>query len=488
MHYTLLHTDGVVILVYFAIVLAIGLSSSQRQGGDCAKYFLAGRSLGWLSIGTSLVAADVLCGRLIGFSGSYGGALVIDLEIAGVVGLVILGWWLGPKLANDKTFTITEFLTRTYNESARTFVSGSYILIYLLIRLSLLLFLGSFVIQMFSSSDIDVTMVAIILIAGLYSIVGGYSAVVSTQVFQAVVMLIGFAVLFFSPSGSATLQNVRSTDGYFMTGAQSVQSAGIPWLALIFGVPIVALWLWLSDQYMVQHILAARSQKDIRMGAILAAIIKVLIIIPMLIWVLVSYDGSKSVTATNQVPMLFRGIALVAVFSAMMASLSGLFNSTSALFTLDFYRRRNPFASEQKLVLVGRLSTTAAVLISVLWMPLITIIDWQSVNSLQSLLIYFAATVMAVFLSRLIWKRATGLATGSTLLVAGILSCLKILSRRLVNPQFIHNKILEWLLQTSYLDFAVLIFFVSVVVIVCVSLVAPSPDPQVASPQVERNS
>lgn len=488
MHYTLLHTDGVIILAYFAIVLAIGLSSAQRQAGDCAKYFLAGRNLGWLTIGTSIVAADVLCGRLIGFSGSYGGALIIDMEIAGVIGLVILGWWLGPKLANDKTYTVTGFLTRTYNGGARTFISGSYIVIYLLIRLSLLLFLGSFLIQMFSSSDIDVTMVAIILIAGLYSIVGGYSAVVSTQVFQTVVMLTGSAILIFSPSGSASIQNFRSIDDHFMTGAQSLQSAGIPWLAMIVAVPVLALWLWLSDQYMVQHILAARTQKDIKMGATLAAIIKALVFIPILIWVLVPPDGSRSVMATNQVPGMFRGIVLILVFSAMMASLSGLFNSTSALFTLDFYRRRNPFASEQKLVLVGRLSTTAAVLISVLWMPLITIIDWQSVNSLQSLLIYFAATVMAVFLSRLIWKRATGLATGSTLLVAGILSCLKILSRRLVNPQFIHNKILEWLLQTSYLDFAVLIFFVSVVVIVCVSLVAPSPDPQVASPQVERNS
>ena len=191
--------------------------------------------------------------------------------------------------------------------------------------------------------------------------------------------------------------------------------------------------------------------------------------------------------STIQLPPLYRGVVLISIFSAMMASLAGLYNSVSALFTMDMYKRKHPFASERQLVLVGRLSTTAAVLVAALWMPLMAIVDWQRSSSLQSLLAFFAATVMGVFLSGVVWKRTTALGAASALVFGTFLGCLRILGGYLVNSEVIDNQFLIWLLHTNYLNFAALIFVFSVLTLIGVSLVVPSHGSNIVAPYAQRN-
>lgn len=486
MHYTLLHSDGIVILGYFGFVLAVGLSSFQRQAHSGTDYFLAGRNLGWLSIGASMVAADVICCHVVGVIGSSGPRLPIVLESASVIALVALGWWLGPKLVSDRPSTITELFAKRYNERLRNFISGSYILVYLLIRISLVLFFASLLIQIFSPSDVNVTIAAIILIAGVYSIVGGFTAVVNTQVFQTAVMFLGLFLILLNPSWSMAIKGIASGSSLAVAG-QGLNGEGSSWPAMIVGIPLFIAWLWLADQYTLQRVLGARSARDVKSGALIAIGVKVLIIIPLL-WLAFSSDvESQTTTVPLQSPQLFRGIALVVIFSGVMASLSGLYNSTASLFTFDFYKRRNPSASEHKLVLVARLSTTTAVLVSMLWMPLVTAVNWSGVNCLQSLLVYFAAAIMAVYTSIFLWKNSTVLGMGSALLTGAILGCVKILAGTLATPDLIQNKLLWWLLRSSCLDFAALIFVTSLIVLVGVSLAVPSSASNVAPAPVERD-
>ena len=482
MYPSLAHIDGITIFVYFSAVLAIGLSSSWRHEGDSTMYFLSGRGMGWLSIGVSLIAADIFCGHLIGLSGVFGRALAIDMELMGIVGLVLLGWWVGPKFVKNKSVTITNFLTRRYSENAGTYVSAFYIIIYLLTRLSLVLFMGAFLIQLFSHSDESVTIMAIVLIAGLYSIVGGFSAVVKTQAFQAVVMLLGLAAFFLGASSAAATKSVNSAISDPVIGATSV-----PWVALTVGIPLIAFWLWLTDQYMVQHVFASRSQSDLKKGTTLTAIVKGLVFIPILIWVSASPVELMSSSTSIQLPPPYRGVVLISIFSAMMASLAGLYNSVSALFTLDLYKRKHPSANERQLVLVGRLSTTAAVLVAILWMPLMAVVDWQRSGSLQSLLAFFAAAIMGVFLSGAVWKRTTTLAAASALIFGTIIGFARILGGYLVNSEVIENQFLIWLLHTNYLNFAALIFVFSVMTLIGVSLVVPNHDSTIATPYAQRN-
>ena len=171
----------------------------------------------------------------------------------------------------------------------------------------------------------------------------------------------------------------------------------------------------------------------------------------------------------------------------MMASLAGLYNSVSALFTLDLYKRKHPSANERQLVLVGRLSTTAAVLVAILWMPLMAVVDWQRSGSLQSLLAFFAAAIMGVFLSGAVWKRTTTLAAASALIFGTILGFARILGGYLVNSEVIENQFLIWLLHTNYLNFAALIFVFSVMTLIGVSLVVPNHDSTIATPYAQRN-
>ncbi|MGA7160811.1 MAG: hypothetical protein WBZ48_07405 [Bacteroidota bacterium] len=485
MHQSLAHIDGIMIFVYFSAVLAIGLSSSWKNEGDSAMYFLSGRGMGWLSIGTSFIAADILCGHLVGLSGIFGRAFAIDMELMGIVGLIVLGWWVGPKLIKNKSTTVTDFLARRYSESAGTFVSAFYIIIYLLTRLSLVLFMGAFLIQLFSHSDESVTIVAIILIAGLYSIVGGFSAVVRTQAFQAVVMLLGLVAFFLGTSGATAAKNVSSIIGDPTIGAEPM---GIPWIALIIGIPLMAFWLWLTDQYMMQHVFAARSRTDLKKGTMLTAAVKGLVFVPILIWVSTSPVEIMSSPSTIQLPPLYRGVVLISIFSAMMASLSGLYNSVSALFTLDIYKRNHMTASERQLVLVGRLSTTAAVLVAVLWMPLMAIVDWQRSSSMQSLLAFFAAAVMAVFIAGVVWRRPTALAAACAIIFGTLLGCLRIFGGYFATSKGIYNQYLIWFLHTNYLNFAALVFVFSTLTLIGVSLVMPATTSNVVVPYAQRNS
>ena len=483
-HQTLPQIDGIIILAYFSAVLAVGLSSSRRKDGDSAMYFLSGRDLGWFSIGASFIAADTLCGHIVGISGPFSGVLAIDMELVGIVGLTLLGWWFGPEFIKRKIFTITDLLDRRYREKAGAYVSASYIVIYLLTRLSLVLFMGAFLIRQFSNSDVYVTIAAIVLIAGLYSIVGGFSAVVNTQVFQAVIILAGLGALFlgFADSASAARTTISVSESAFVQ-----PNVGFPWIAFLIGIPLIVFWLLFTDQYMLQHVFGARSQRDLEKGTLLVIVVKVLAVGGLLVWIFLMPSEVRSLSSGMSLSPFYRGLVLIGIFSAMMSSLSGLFNSTSALFTLDLYKRKHPDDSERKLVLVGRLSTTAAVVLSLLWMPLLSIFDWQGSSSLQSLLAYFAAIVAAVFISGMLWKRATPLAVACALVVGTAVGTVRLVAEHFVNPDLIKNDVILWLVQTHYLNFASIVFVICIFVIVGVSLVVPSRGTGAAISQVQRN-
>lgn len=485
-HEIVLQIDRIAVIAYFFTILVIGLSASRDADGDTLRYFLSGRKLRWSSIGISLLAADVLCGHVMGVKGPFAGAMAIDLELMGILSLVLLGWRAGPALTFLNSFTTNDSLERMYGGKVGVCVSFLFIATYLLVRLSLVLLLGVFLVGYFSNWDAGAAIAAAVLISGIYSIAGGFSAVISTQIVQAVFMFVGFAAFIIGIVIDPAFAHMQVLGTGSPALHATLSGPGFPWLAIIVGIPVVALWLWLTDQYVLQHVFSARSKRDMRKGITFVAIAKVLAVGTLLL-VFLGNPGLHFGKLNPSLPSFINGVVLIGVLSAIMSSLSGLFNSTSALFTMDIYRRRKPEAGERKLVLVGRLSTMAVVLISLLWMPLLALIGWQGSGPLQSLLACFAAVVVAVFMTGVFWKRATSAAAVAAVVVGVATGAFRAVFGQISGSWQIGNGIVSWLLKTQYLNFAAVDFFISVAVIVLASLLLPSGGPFTVLHEAQRN-
>lgn len=485
-HGIFLQIDRIAVVAYFFTILVIGLSASRDADGDTLRYFLSGRKLGWSSIGVSLLAADVLCGHLMSVKGPFAGALAIDLELVGIIGLVFLGWRAGNLSSLLTSFTTNDSLDRVYGGKVGTYVSLLFIATYLLVRLSLVLLLGAFLVRFFSNWDASAAIAAAVLISGIYSITGGFSAVVSTQIVQAIFMLLGFAAFLVGILGGPMLSHAAALAAGSAVSSAAGSGSSFPWLAIAVGVPVVALWLWLTDQYVLQHVFSARSERDLKKGIAFVAVAKGLVIASLLVTFL-TVPGSYAGHLNLAMPPFLTGIVLIGVLSAIMSSLSGLFNSTSAMFTMDIYRRRKPQTEERKLVLVGRLSTTIVVLSSLLWMPLIGMIGWEGSGPLQSFLACFAAVVVAVFMTGVLWKRATSAAALIAVAVGITTGAFRIVLGQIAGPWRISNGIVVWLLKTQYLNFAAIDFFICLSVIVVASLLLPSRGSLTVLQEAQRN-
>ena len=473
-HAIVLQIDRIAVVVYFFAILVIGLSASKDADGDTMRYFLSGRNLGWSSIAVSLIAADALCGHVVGVKGPFAVAMAIDLEVMGILGLVFLGWRAGEAFVSQSSFTTNDSLDRIYGGKVSVYVSLLFIATYLIVRLSLVLLLGAFLVRYFSDWNVGAAIAAAVLISGIYSITGGFAAVVSTQIVQAVFMLMAFAALIVGVIllPSFTHAQVSGSGPAVITAVQS--HSAFPWLAVVIGIPVVALWLWLTDQYVLQHVFSARSRRDMRKGITYVAIAKGLAAGTLLLVFLGAPGELNGVHAQLTLPSFLKVIVLIGVLSAIMSALSGLFSSTSTLFTMDIYRRKKPHAEERKLVLVGRLSTMVVVLLSLLWMPILTMIGWEGADPLQSLLSCFAAVVVAVFMAGIFWKRATSLAAIIAVVVGIATGAFRVVFELIAGSLQIRNGIVLWLLNTQYLNFAAIDFFVCLLVFVIGSLLLPS--------------
>ncbi len=488
MHQSLVHIDAVVLLLYFSSVLAVGISASRRKDTDSSTYFLSGRNLGWLSIGGSIIAADALSGHIVGMGGHYGVLLAFETELAGIVGVVALGWWFGPALMKRGAVTMTGLFDWNGADGARPYVSGSYIAMYLFSRLSLVLLIGGSLIRQFSSADVYVPVATVVLVAGLYSIIGGFSSVVKTQVLQAGVMLAGFLAIVGGVLVPASGSQVVSTIPVEVTQMTTLSAdAGFPWIAFLIGIPLMVFWFFFTDQYILQHILGAKSEHDLERGAL--AVVAVKVVVAGALWgaFLLLPSGTGPVALVGSMSPFVRELVLVAILAAMMSSLAGLYNSASALFTVDLYKRRNPDASERKLVLVGRLSTTVVVVLSMLWMPLLGTLDIQGSGFLQSTLAYFAAALAAVLMPSALWKRTTSTAALCAAGVGITAAALRLVTENLLDISSVTNKVLLWFVQTHYLNYASLIFVICLLTVIGVSLLAPSTGSGETMPQVQRN-
>ncbi|MBT3784605.1 sodium/solute symporter [bacterium] len=482
--------DFIAVILYFAVVAAIGYWSSKKSLKDSNSYFLAGKGVGWMAIGASLFASNISAEHFIGLAGTgaSSGFAVGQFEWLACLILLLLGWLFVPLYLRIGVFTMPEFLERRYNRQCRTYLASVSLLAYIFTKISVAVFAGALVLKVILGWNIWVGAILLIVSTGIYTVFGGLLAVIYTDFLQAFILIAGAIVLtvisVLKAGGMGIVVGVLEPS--FFSVWHPMSHPDFPWTGILFGAPILGVWYWCTDQMIVQRTLSAKSIPEAQKATIFAGFLKIL---PVFILVLPGMAGRiifpeveanliYPTMVNTLLPSGIKGLVIAALLAALMSSLSSVFNSSSTLFVMDFYKRWYPKSSERELVRAGQFATIGLVITGLLWLPFLGFMSEQLYVYLQSVQAYIAPPIAVVFLLGILWKRGTAKAAILTLYSGFVLGAIRFGSEVAVKGNFTSNALLKSLVDINFLHFAVLLAVISLVVFIGVSLVTTPPDEQ----------
>ena len=531
--------DWIVIAGYFLVIMGLAWWVIRQKTDTTTDYFLAGRHLGWLIVGASIFASNIGSEHLVGLAGSGAtdGVALAHYELHAWC-LLVLGWVMVPFYMRSKVFTMPEFLERRFSPAARTLLSLISLVAYVLTKIAVGIFAGGVVfsvlmpdVQFMGLNSFWVGSILVIVFTGIYTILGGLRAVAYTEALQTLILVVGSGLVLLygleAIGGWSRLYEIAGSEmfdlwkplvpeGFSSTWAPVMGGGEMawyfndqyPWVGMVFCAPIIGLWYWTTDQYIVQRVLGAPNETEARRGSIAAAILKLLpvfiFIIPGIIMFALAKSGQVEAfqqhlfdengelmrdNAQAAFPMLvahilpvgIRGIVVAGLLAALMSSLAGVFNASSTLFTMDFYSRLRPESSERRLVWMGRVATGVMVVIGLAWIPVIQggrgLYDY-----LQGVQAYLAPPIFVVFFLGVFNKRLNHHGCMAALIVGFLLGLFRLAVDTpvsLIDGFAYAEGSFLWVVHNIFFQYySLLIFVVCVVVMIVVSHMTAPPDPQ----------
>ena len=539
--------DWIVIAGYFALLLGVAWWVIRKSKNTSSDFFLAEKSLGWFVVGASIFASNIGSEHLVGLAGSGAtdGVALAHYELHAWC-LLVLGWVMVPFYARSKVFTMPEFLERRFSPASRYVLSIISLVAYVVTKIAVGIFAGGVVFAVLLPEmrlgPLDSFWLGSILVlafTGIYTTLGGFRAVAYTEALQTFILILGSAmVTYYGLEKVGGWGELRETVGSEMfnlwkpivpeglpvewspvethndqgelTSQAWYFNGNYPWLGMLLCAPIIGLWYWCTDQYIVQRTLGAPNETEARRGSIFAGYLKLLpvfiFIVPGLIcWALILKSSTGEVQDMNFAEMLvpeesikiaesgkafpmmvknvlpvgMRGLVVAGLLAALMSSLAGVFNACSTLFTMDLYKKRYPQASEQQLVRVGRIATVVMVLVGFAWIPIIQgskgLYDY-----LQSVQGYLAPPIFVVFFLGIFWKRLNAKGCLAALVVGFALGVFRLAvdtpPKIWADFQYTEGSLL-WIVNKIYFQyFSLLIFLVSAAAMIIVSMLTQKPD------------
>lgn len=499
--------DWIIIAVYFALLVGIAWYSSSRNQTS-ADYFLAGRNIGWFVVGCSLLASNVGSEHIVGLAGNgaSSGMAMAHWELHAWI-MLMLGWVFVPFYYRSGVFTMPEFLERRFSSSSRWTLSIVSLVAYVFTKVSVTVYAGAVVFMTllpdtFGSPEnaFWVGAVTTVVLTGIYTVIGGLRAVVYTEVAQTLLLIGGsaFITLFGLQQlgGWGELKATLGADPHRFALWRPLSDPDFPWLGIMIASPIVGIWYWCTDQYIVQRTLAAKSLTDARRGAIFGGALKVLPVFIFLVPGLIGYalhtkglihipsraDGSMNgdmvfpTMVASLLPAGLRGIVVAGLLSALMSSLASLFNSCATLFTVDIYAKLRPGRADRELVRVGRIATGFVVVLGLVWIPVMKYVSGGGLYQyLQSVQGYLAPPITAVFLLGLFFPRINSRGALYGLVFGFILGMAKLTLQALAGAGVLGDGgVLYSVGQYNFLYASGWLFLISVLTVVGASLTAPA--------------
>lgn len=441
--------DYFIFISYAALIMGVGLWVSREKKGhqkNAEDYFLASKSLPWWAIGTSLIAANISAEQFIGMSGSGFalGLAIASYEWMAALTLLIVGKYFLPIFIDKGLYTIPEFVEKRFSTNLKSILAIFWIALYVFVNLTSVLYLGSLALETIMGIPMIYGVLGLALFAAAYSLYGGLKAVAWTDVIQVVFLVLGG---FFT--AYLALDMVSGGEG-FVAGLKTVYEAApdrftmildksnpeyknLPGIGVLVGGMWVAnLYYWGFNQYIIQRTLAAKSLREAQKGILLAAFLKLLIPLIVVIpgiaaYVMVNdpaimarlgeaglinipeegYADRAYPWLLQFLPTGLKGVAFAALAAAIVSSLASMLNSTSTIFTMDIYKQYfNKNAGDKATVNVGRISAAVALAVACVMAPLLGGID-QAFQFIQEYTGVVSPGILAIFLLGLFWKKTT---------------------------------------------------------------------------------
>ena len=441
--------DYLIFLGYAVLILFVGLWVSREKEGkqkNAEDYFLASKSLPWWAIGASLIAANISAEQFIGMSGSGFalGLAIASYEWMAAITLIIVGKYFLPIFIEKGLYTIPEFVEKRFSTNLKSILAVFWICLYVFVNLASVLYLGSLALETIMGVPMMYGVIGLALFAAAYSLYGGLSAVAWTDVIQVVFLILGGLVTTY------LALNAVSDGAGMVTGLKKIYQAAPDKFAMILdesnpyyndlpgiGVLVGGMWVanlyyWGFNQYIIQRTLAAKSLKESQKGILMAAglklVIPLIVVIPGIAAFVMVNDanimaglgevGLQNMPSADQadkaypwllqfLPSGLKGLAFAALAAAIVSSLASMLNSTSTIFTMDLYKQYiKPNASDKQTVNMGRISAAVALIIASIMAPLLGGID-QAFQFIQEYTGVVSPGILAVFILGLFWKKTT---------------------------------------------------------------------------------
>lgn len=410
-------TDIIIVIVYMAFIVWWGLHNGKSN--DSQSYFLAGRGMSWWVVGLSLFAASISSTTLIGQSGDayHTGLAVFNYNLAGgVMVMILFAIFILPLYIKSGIFTIPEFLEKRFDSRSRYYFSFICIIGNIFLDAAGALYAAALIIKLiYPEAEINWIIAIFAIICASYTIPGGLSSAISAEIIQAIILIVGSIILTyfcFEKGGDYFIQLYNQHDDLIRL-IRPIDDSSTPWLGLIIGMPITGLYFWANNQTLVQRVLSSKTIDEGRKGVMFAGMLTLLTLFIIAIPGVIArhlFPGLEKpdMVYPNMVlqliPTGLLGIMLAALLSALTSTLSAILNSTSTLFTMDFYAKMNPQASSRKLVIVGKFASCIIIVIAALWAPHIGRFG-SLLKYYQEMLSYLAPPIVSIFCLGVFSKR-----------------------------------------------------------------------------------
>lgn len=439
--------DLVIIIGYLVGITVIGIRVGYRKETTSKEYFLAGKSLGWFTVGGAMFASNISTIHLVGLAaaGASFGLVQGNFEWMACFCLIALALFFAPFYFRSGIQTLPQFLERRYSPAARTFLAAIAIFGALLIHIGISLFAGAKVFEAFLNIDMMWSILIISAVTVLYTILGGLKAVVITETIQTF-LLLGGAVLItvlaiqhlpevgihsydqfkaqLEPEKLSMIQPIRNEDGSLNEYS---------WLAILLGYPVLGIWYWCSDQTIVQRVLGSRSERDGQNGALFAGFLKILplflMVVPGVIALVLVKNGAMQfgLTAKGEpdynttlpnlinllIPTGLKGLIAAGLLAALMSTIASALNSCATLVSVDILKRLRPETDDETLVRTGKITAGVIMVLAILWSTqgeqFGTI--FEAINKIPMI---FAPAVTTVLVLGVFWKRGNNKAAITT--------------------------------------------------------------------------
>jgi solute:Na+ symporter, SSS family len=526
--------DWGIIIAYLVGVVALGVAAGflRRRGGEGSHYFLAGNTLTWPVIGLAMFAANISTVHLVSLAQTaYQYGLVYgNFEWMAGFTLILLSLFFAPLYLRSRVPTLPDYLERRFNRPCRDVLAIVSLFSAIVIHIGVALYTAAWVLRGILDIPLDATIlgvdallffiIALGVLTGIYTMLGGLLAVVWTESIQTILLLVGAVAItlvgYFKVGGWSELVTTLSTHPHPLAGQEGIPSStvnfmsmarsagdasGLPWYSILLGYPVLGIWYWCADQTIVQRVLAARDEKQARLGPLFCAFLKILpvffFVLPGVICVALVQQGyfegggpaktadTYTFMLTRMLPSGLKGLVAAAMLAAAMQTCSAALNSSATLFAYDIVKRWRPLTSDHRLVVIGKITTVVATVIAIVISPLFG--QYNTIfEGLARLISYISPPITAVFLLGVFWKRATGKAALLTLIIGGaigmILFALDFWKGPIAGSLSESSPLLAgafaWFTHNVIYDFMLLAFYLLVVccaIMVAVSLLRPEP-------------